>query len=222
MEPVRVATYRREVQASLARVWENVLDWEHLPWLHRDTFASVTLRERGPWGWRADVGLRGAPPGETLDIEVRIDRAAGAYDTRTVAGPGAGTNIHTRLEPVAEHATRVTVDFDVPDVAEADRAGVGEIYVALYSQLWDEDEGMMQTRQVVLDGGEEPALREATVDGRRVRFRPVCPHLGGPLDAAPVEADGCITCPWHGYRFDLRTGRSADGRAMLLDGWQAG
>jgi nitrite reductase/ring-hydroxylating ferredoxin subunit len=23
-------------------------------------------------------------------------------------------------------------------------------------------------------------------------------------------------CPWHGYRFDLRTGCSADGRALAL------
>ena len=27
----------------------------------------------------------------------------------------------------------------------------------------------------------------------------------GPLEEAAVE-DGCVRCPWHGYRFDLRTG----------------
>jgi nitrite reductase/ring-hydroxylating ferredoxin subunit len=35
----------------------------------------------------------------------------------------------------------------------------------------------------------------------------VCPHFGGPLDDAPVDDRGIVTCPWHGYRFDVRTGR---------------
>jgi nitrite reductase/ring-hydroxylating ferredoxin subunit len=33
-----------------------------------------------------------------------------------------------------------------------------------------------------------------------------CPHLEGPLFQGSV-ADGCVTCPWHYWRFDLRTGR---------------
>lgn len=222
MALVRVATYRRDVEAALGRVWENVLDWEHLPWLHRDTFAAVALRARGRWGWRAAVRLAGAEGAAPLDVEVRIDRARGAYDTRTLAGAGAGTTIHTRLEPLGDRCTRVTVDFDVPDVDAAAAPVVGHAYTALYARLWDEDEAMMRGRQAVLDGRAAPELREVAVGGRPVRFRPTCPHLGGPLDAAPVDAGGCVTCPWHGYRFDLRTGRSADGRALLLEGWTTG
>jgi nitrite reductase/ring-hydroxylating ferredoxin subunit len=37
----------------------------------------------------------------------------------------------------------------------------------------------------------------------------------GPLGDARV-VDGCVECPWHGYRFDMRTGRSADGRGLRL------
>ncbi|HZZ26509.1 MAG TPA: Rieske 2Fe-2S domain-containing protein [Pirellulales bacterium] len=34
----------------------------------------------------------------------------------------------------------------------------------------------------------------------------VCPHQGGPL--AEGELTGCIvTCPWHGWQFDVRTGQ---------------
>ena len=55
---VEVATYERRVAADGMRVWENVLDWEHLPWLHRESFASIELREAGPWGWRARAPLR--------------------------------------------------------------------------------------------------------------------------------------------------------------------
>ena len=40
-------------------------------------------------------------------------------------------------------------------------------------------------------------------------------HWLGPLEDAAVH-DGCITCPWHGYRFDVRTGASADGRGLRL------
>jgi nitrite reductase/ring-hydroxylating ferredoxin subunit len=217
---VRVATYCRDVEASLARVWENVLDWEHLPWLHAETFASVRLGERGAWGWRADVELRGT--GDVLGIEVRIDRTARAYDTRTLAGAGAGTAIHTALRPLGPERTRVAVDFDVPDVAPGGVATLGAAYVALYTRLWDEDEAMMRARQAVLDGRRGDAVRTVTSGARVHRFRPVCPHLGGPLDAVPVDRDGCITCPWHGYRFDVRTGRSADEHALLLDGWETG
>lgn len=32
-----------------------------------------------------------------------------------------------------------------------------------------------------------------------------CPHAGGPLQDGLV-ADGCVTCPLHGWRFDLRSG----------------
>lgn len=34
-----------------------------------------------------------------------------------------------------------------------------------------------------------------------------CPHSGGPLSEGAV-ADGCVTCPWHGARFEVATGRS--------------
>ena len=33
-----------------------------------------------------------------------------------------------------------------------------------------------------------------------------CPHLEGPLFQGSVAA-GSVTCPWHYWRFDLRSGR---------------
>jgi nitrite reductase/ring-hydroxylating ferredoxin subunit len=33
----------------------------------------------------------------------------------------------------------------------------------------------------------------------------VCPHRGGPLAEGEVR-DGIITCPWHRFRYDARTG----------------
>lgn len=35
----------------------------------------------------------------------------------------------------------------------------------------------------------------------------ICPHQGGPLADGPL--DGClVTCPWHGWQFDVRTGQT--------------
>jgi nitrite reductase/ring-hydroxylating ferredoxin subunit len=33
-----------------------------------------------------------------------------------------------------------------------------------------------------------------------------CLHVGNPLDDGSVS-EGCVTCPWHGWRYDLRTGQ---------------
>lgn len=37
-----------------------------------------------------------------------------------------------------------------------------------------------------------------------------CPHEDGPL-ADGIVAQRCVTCPLHGWRFDLRTGRRIGG-----------
>jgi nitrite reductase/ring-hydroxylating ferredoxin subunit len=34
----------------------------------------------------------------------------------------------------------------------------------------------------------------------------VCPHQGGPLGEG-VLTDCVVTCPWHGWQFDVRTGQ---------------
>jgi nitrite reductase (NADH) small subunit len=44
------------------------------------------------------------------------------------------------------------------------------------------------------------------VDGTFYALDGVCPHQGGPL--AEGDVTGCIvTCPWHGWQFDVRTGQ---------------
>jgi hypothetical protein len=199
-----VAVYDRTVRASLERVWENVLDWEHLPWLHRTTFGHVRLFAQSRDGWRGESSLHGGAP---FVLDVTLDRARLLYHSRTSEGPGAGTDIVTTLAPEGDHATRVHVDFLVPDVPPERREQVGAGYVYVYRRLWDEDEAMMMRRQALLDGRLPDRTRDATIQGVACRFSTTCAHLGGPLDAAEIDANGVVTCPWHGHRFDVRTGR---------------
>ncbi len=205
MSIVPAAVYERTVRASLERVRENVLDWEHLPWLHRTTFGHVRLLDGSRDGWRAETSLRsGDAP---FVIDVAFDRDAPTYHARTIDGPGTGSDVVTRLRPVAPHATAIHVEFLVPHLPPSRRDVIGAAYVALYSRLWDEDEAMMMRRQALLDGRLPETQRKVVVDGATCRFSTVCPHRGGPLDAADVDAAGVVTCPWHGHRFDVRTGR---------------
>lgn len=105
-----VATYARTIGASVERIWENALDWEHLPWLHRSSFTRVTLLERGPDFWRARLAMR-APLARSTVLELRTERPRLAYVTRTLEGAGAGTEIRTQLEPACERRTRIAVAF---------------------------------------------------------------------------------------------------------------
>ena len=45
-----VGSYRRRMAVSVERMYENALDWAHLPYLHSDAFASIELVEEGDWG----------------------------------------------------------------------------------------------------------------------------------------------------------------------------
>jgi nitrite reductase (NADH) small subunit/3-phenylpropionate/trans-cinnamate dioxygenase ferredoxin subunit len=51
-----------------------------------------------------------------------------------------------------------------------------------------------------------------TVAGADPATDNVCPHAGGPL-AQGWRSGPCgeiVTCPWHGWRFNVRTGESPD------------
>jgi nitrite reductase/ring-hydroxylating ferredoxin subunit len=235
-----VAVYRREVRASLDRVWENVLDWEHLPWLHRQSFRSIECLDAGSEGWRARVGL--TQPGQEILLEVRLERPALRYLARTLEGPGRGTEIWTRLAPSTPDRTRIEVEFLLPGLRPEQRDALGLAYLQLYALLWDQDESMMERRSQRLAArpaaersgplslGPLAALRARLpltvelagrgfrvleADGELLAHATECPHRLGPLEDAACE-DGSLRCPWHGYRFDLRTGRSADGRRLRL------
>lgn len=46
----------------------------------------------------------------------------------------------------------------------------------------------------------------------------ICPHQGGPLGKGALT--GCIvTCPWHGFQFDVATGQHQTSRSLVQPGF---
>jgi len=53
----------------------------------------------------------------------------------------------------------------------------------------------------------DKAIALFNVDGAFYAIDNTCLHRGGPLGEGEVE--GCVvTCPWHGWQFDVKTGVS--------------
>ncbi len=234
------ASYRRTIRASLERVWENVFDWEHLPYLHDSAFAEIELVDSGSWGWHALVRFSGGDA--RSEIELVADREAGHYVARTLRGVGAGGEIWTQLQAKGPEATDIIVEFCTAEAPREQLDLIGRGSVALYQRLWDEDESMMRERQAALDAeapedpppslslGSRESVRKRLpldlqfggrpyriieLDGELVIYSSRCPHALGPLDDG-VDASGKTICPWHGYEFDVRSGTSCDGRKLRL------
>lgn len=52
------------------------------------------------------------------------------------------------------------------------------------------------------------------VDGTFHALDGVCPHQGGPLGEGVLA--GCVvSCPWHGWQFDVRTGQHQINRQLV-------
>jgi nitrite reductase/ring-hydroxylating ferredoxin subunit len=224
---VKVATYDRLIGAPLVRVWENVLDWEHLPYLHDTSFNYVELDAGGQWGWRTWSNA------DHTD-HVELTRASNnSYVARSYQAGHQVSEIWTTLTDESD-CTQVQVEFFIANVPEDKIEKLGQVMTSLYTRLWDEDETMMQQRHKRLhehrdDGlehflGDEASIRSklagtdavtfqlkrreyqvTEVDGRLVAVSTICPHLMGPLLAADTST-GLVRCPWHGYQFDINSG----------------
>ncbi|MHC5018541.1 MAG: Rieske (2Fe-2S) protein [Planctomycetota bacterium] len=49
------------------------------------------------------------------------------------------------------------------------------------------------------------AIALSNVDGRWFAIENTCPHMGGPLGRGELQGE-VLLCPWHAWRFDVRTG----------------
>jgi nitrite reductase/ring-hydroxylating ferredoxin subunit len=239
-----VGTYRRELPVSLERLYENAIDWEHLPFLHRTAFARIECHEAGHWGFRARVWPQPYNEQRSVVIELRLEPELRRWITTTRDGPGTGTEVWTHAFSLAERSTLVVVDFFVPGVGQSRRGELARFYTSLYSRLYDEDLGMMSERQSRLDRFDRrPTERRASIvlgsladvrarlpvtvhcngrnyrivenQGNLVAYDTLCPHMLGPLGESDV-CNGIVECPWHGYRFEITTGRCVSGANLRL------
>lgn len=75
------------------------------------------------------------------------------------------------------------------------------------AQLDELDEGTLLAIEVE---GEPVCL--AKVEGTVCAFTDNCTHISGPLSDGELEGE-VLTCPWHGARFNVRTGQVLRGPA---------
>src|SRR5207245_10015549 len=52
----------------------------------------------------------------------------------------------------------------------------------------------------------------ANQGGKFYALNGTCPHRGGPLGEGTLEGN-LLTCPWHGWQFEVATGKNAIGGA---------
>lgn len=82
-----------------------------------------------------------------------------------------------------------------------------------YAPVIDEqelDDGGLH--RVELEG--EAVVVARSEGGEICALSAICSHMGGPLDKGKREGD-VVVCPWHGSRFDLRSGEVEGGPAVF-------
>jgi nitrite reductase/ring-hydroxylating ferredoxin subunit len=204
-ELAEVGSYTRDLRAGLDRLIENVLDWEHLPHVHEGSFSSIQVLEHGPQGWRAEARLA---DGNAIILDLRLNGSA--WVTRSFSGDRLLSEIRSAAQATGPDSCRVAVRFLVGGIDPERAPQLGARYRSLYARLYDEDERLMIARAEALRRGPASLKERRQVrlpDGSLAEAPLYCPHQGLPLEGEP-DAEGIITCPWHGYRIDTRTGRA--------------
>lgn len=179
-----LGNYVREIPVSLNRMMENAYDWEHLPFVHPTSFASIELIAEGEWGWRCRTTLPPAAGGGEQVVELRVDKERHYWATTVLEGTGEGVQIHTQANDKGAADARL-IDVDVrfylpqaPETAEQSALILGYLQ-AQYATLYDEDAALMSARQEALDGRKtsKPALSERADLGAVSSLDKTEPHL---------------------------------------------
>ena len=67
---------------------------------------------------------------------------------------------------------------------------------------------------MTVEVGDKP-IAVFNCDGTFYAIDDTCPHQGGPLGEGEVDGT-VVTCPWHEWRYDLRTGVNTDDAACKV------
>ena len=68
-------------------------------------------------------------------------------------------------------------------------------------------------REVYVEG---KAVALANVGGKVYAITNVCPHRGGPLGQGQLDGK-VVTCPWHGWQFDVTNGHIEENPGAAVD-----
>ena len=69
-----------------------------------------------------------------------------------------------------------------------------------------------ESREILIEGLVIAIFRSS---GELFAMDGMCMHQGGPIARGKVEG-GCVTCPWHGWQYELKSGNNAaTGKPML-------
>ena len=213
---IEVGQLERDVGASAKRAIEDELDWEHLPHTHRTTFSGVELISADRNGWKANVVLVDGTP---MMMRVTLDEDRLGYTNATFTDGVENGRAVCRIEETGDDTCHMSLRFYAPETPDMDRDATGAFYAGLFGRLIDEDEPKMIYRTKALRAGGAAHKERRTVtlaDGSEAEIPLVCPHQGLPLTCDP-DADGVMTCPWHGYRFDAKSGECISGQ---IKGWR--
>lgn len=72
-------------------------------------------------------------------------------------------------------------------------------------------------RELYIEG---KAVAVANVGGKIYAINNTCLHRGGPLGQGLLEGK-VVTCPWHGWQFDVTSGRAVQNPAAGVDCYAA-
>lgn len=80
---------------------------------------------------------------------------------------------------------------------------------------------VMSRNDVPVGGGttvtiDDKRIAVFCVAGQFFALNGVCPHRGGPLGEGELEGT-IVTCPWHGWEFDVTTGQSPINPAACVE-----
>ncbi len=241
-----LGNYVRRLPTNMTRMMENAYDWEHLPHVHSSSFSSIELIDSGKWGWRAKVGLRGDSGEQLIDLLIDLQRNYWATTVIDGIGQGTEIHTQATEISENEIEVDVRFYLpEAPDTEETGTI-VLQYLCDQYRQLYNEDIGLMTGRQTALEdrkrwsgaGSISEILVGALSDldpskpitiesndwrytvrfwqGRWIAHSAICPHLLGPLSEGEIDGNGDITCPWHGYRFNVETGENREGKCNAL------
>jgi nitrite reductase/ring-hydroxylating ferredoxin subunit len=76
------------------------------------------------------------------------------------------------------------------------------------------DESELGSEPKTADLAGIPVLLSRDANGAIHAIAATCTHRGAALGEGTFS-DGCVTCPWHAARFDLRTGTVLEGPAVF-------